>query len=197
MPIETSDPTAPPKDAVDPAEGVAAMPTFEQVYEACFGSVWRSVRALGVAPASLDDAVQDVFVVVHRRLAETRLRGHVKGWVLGIALRVASDYRRTRRRKGGLLPLPDTLASSDGQTPFDGALKSQALRLVEDFLNTLRDEKRAVFVLAELEGLRAPEIAEVLELNLNTVYSRLRVVREEFAAAMSKHRVGAPGGDHG
>lgn len=194
---ESRDPVVAEQDASAPIAQVAPPLTFEQVYELCFGPVWRSVRALGVPPALVEDAVQDVFVVVHRRLAETVLRGHVKSWVLGIALRVASDYRRSQRRKGGLLPLPETLASRDSQTPFDGAAKAQALRIVEEFLSSLREEKREVFVLSELEGLRAPEIAEILDLNVNTVYSRLRVVREEFAALVSKHHANRSGDDHG
>jgi len=75
-----------------PVEGAAARPTFEEAYEQLFDFVWRSLRRLGVPAASIDDAVQDVFVVIHRRLADFEGRSALKTWAFGIALRVAGDF---------------------------------------------------------------------------------------------------------
>ncbi len=183
--------------AAEPNRESPAIPlTFEAVYQANFDFVWRSVRGLGVAAAAVDDATQDVFVVVHRRLHEFEARAHIRSWLFGIALRVARDYRRSVRRKGPQVQLPETLCSSQAASPFDTTARAQALRFVEAFLDTLNDDKRVVFVLAELEQLRPPEIAEMLELNLNTVYSRLRAARLEFAQAVADRAATDPGARH-
>ena len=162
---------------------------FDVIYDELFEFVWRSARRLGVHEASVDDVAQDVFLVVHRRLDAFEGRSSVKTWLFGITLRVVSDWRRTKRRKGGLLELPaeDRLASS--VVGPDGDLeREQSARLLQALLLELDDDKREVFVMVELEELSAPEVASVLSIPLNTVYSRLRVAREEFERALSRHR---------
>lgn len=164
-------------------------PSFEKVYEAHFDFVWRSARRLGVSEAAVDDVVQDVFIVVHRRLGEFEGRSSLKTWVFGILLRVVSDHRRTLRRKGGLAPLPDEDVLHGGsEGPAEALEKQQAARLVHALLEELDDDKRTVFVLAELEELPAPEIAEMLAVPVNTVYSRLRAARDAFEKALARHR---------
>lgn len=165
------------------------LPRFDDVYEQTFDFAWRSARRLGVGTGSIDDVVQDTFVVVHRRLPEFEGRSSLKTWVFGILLRVVSDHRRTLRRKGGLAELPheDLLASAEAG-PAEALEKTQAAALVNRLLEELDDDKRAVFVLAELEEVPAPEIAEVLGVPTNTVYSRLRAAREAFDKALVRHR---------
>jgi RNA polymerase sigma-70 factor (ECF subfamily) len=160
--------------------------SFETVYEEGFPFVWRSLRYLGVSPASLDDAAQDVFVVVHKKLEGFDGQASIKSWLFAIAHLVALGYRRRERRKGGHLPLPGGLPSS-APGPDERLKTAEAFRLVESFLDTLDDAKRAVFVLAELEQMSAPEISRALEINLNTVYSRLRAARSAFQKAVSEH----------
>jgi RNA polymerase sigma-70 factor (ECF subfamily) len=163
---------------------------FAAVYDAHFSYVWRSARRLGVHPDSIDDVVQDVFVVVHRRLADFEGRSSLKTWMFGIVLRVVRDHRRSIRRKrlgadarsdSELDMLPDANA-----TPFERLEQVEAARLVDTLLDRLDDEKREVFVLAELEGMTVPEIAEITSANVNTVYSRLRAARKEFEAAVQR-----------
>lgn len=165
------------------------VPRFDDVYEQTFDFAWRSARRLGVGAPSIDDVVQDTFVVVHRRLAEFEGRSSLKTWVFGILLRVVSDHRRSLRRKGGLSELPheDLLPSSEA-SPAETLERTQAAALVNRLLDELDDDKRAVFVLAELEEVPAPEIAEVLGVPTNTVYSRLRAAREAFDKALVRHR---------
>jgi RNA polymerase sigma-70 factor (ECF subfamily) len=154
------------------------VPTFESIYEAHFEFVWRTVRRLGVPEAYLDDAVQDVFVVVHRRLGDFAGRSSVKTWLFAIARRTAKDHRRRAQRKpGDALPpeLPDAAAG-----PEEAASRREAARRLQAVLDAMDEEKREVFVLAELEQLAAPAIAEALELPVNTVYSRLRAARAQF-----------------
>jgi RNA polymerase sigma-70 factor, ECF subfamily len=162
------------------------VPSFDAVYEECLDFVWRSLRSLGIQEQALDDAVQDVFVVVHRRLAEFEARSTVRTWVFGIAIRVARDHRRREQRKGGLEPLDVELVDL-APGPYEHAAHTEALRELATVLDALDDDKREVFVLSELEQLSAPEIAEALGLNINTVYSRIRAARLEFKVVLEQH----------
>lgn len=164
--------------------------SFDAVYDEWFDFVWRSARRLGVDEPAVDDVAQDVFLVVHRRLSDFEGRSSLKTWLFSITLRVVSDWRRTRRRKGGLSPLPDDDTLADRQSVEPGRVleKAEAVRLLYRLLDELDDDKRSVFVLAELEGQTAPEIATALGVPVNTVYSRLRVARERFEAALARHR---------
>jgi RNA polymerase sigma-70 factor (ECF subfamily) len=158
---------------------------FEGVYDACFDFVWRNARRLGVPDAQVDDAVQEVFLVVHRRLADFEGRSSVKTWIFGILVKVAADHRRSVRRKspharsaGGVVDadtVPDEAANPD-----EHLARNEGVRLLHKLLDELDDDKRAVFVLAELEQMSAPEIAVALGQNLNTVYARLRAARLDF-----------------
>lgn len=168
------------------AVAVAAAPLdFDEVYDACFDFVWRNARRLGVPDAQVDDAVQEVFLVVHRRLGEFEGRSSIRTWIFGILVKVAADHRRTLRRKspharsGGGVVEADTVPDEDA-SPHERMARSEGTRLLHRLLGELDDDKRAVFVLADLEEMSAPEIAEALRLNLNTVYARLRTARQEF-----------------
>lgn len=169
------------------------VPTFEDVYETHFPFVWRSIRRLGVPASAVDDAVQDVFVVVHRRLPEFEARASVKTWLFAILIRVVRDYRRAYRRKDAVIHAhgapsdPDDIEAA-GDNPQELAAKKEAHRMLHQLLDGLEDEKREVFVLSELEQLAVPEIATALGINLNTAYSRLRVARQDFEQAVSRLR---------
>lgn len=172
------------------AGGTAVPPTFDDLYTRHFDFVWRSLRRLGVHPSLIEDAAQDAFIVLHRKLDALRPEASAKAFVFAIALRVANDYRRTARRKGAS-SLDDNVASPRA-TPFDDAAKAEAVRLLDAFLESLDEERRAVFVLVELEGMTAPETSEALQVNLNTVYTRLRAARQRFVAFLAA-RGGARG----
>jgi RNA polymerase sigma-70 factor (ECF subfamily) len=160
---------------------------FASIYEENFDFVWRSLRRLGVQESNMDDAAQDVFVVVHRRLADFGGRSSVRTWLFGIALRVAGDHRRRLRRKGGLALLAEeNVADLSRPGPFDTTARAEAVAVLDRVLDDMDEEKRAVFVLAELEEMTAPEIAEALEVNVNTVYSRLRAARSAFENAVAR-----------
>ena len=118
-----------------------------------------------------------MFVTVHRRLHEYEPRCSPKAWLFAIARRVASGYRRTVRRKGGLAPLPDTANADPAHGPLESAARNQASSIVLEFLEQLEPEQREVFILSELEQMTAPEIGEALALNHNPIYSRVRVAR--------------------
>jgi RNA polymerase sigma-70 factor (ECF subfamily) len=171
-----------------PPERAEERVDFAAVYGGYFRAIWRTLRRLGVPPSQLDDAAQDVFVVVHRRLPEFDGRS-LRGWLYAIAVRVASDYRRGRARQNGV-PLSESLVDP-GLDPGRSRELQESVQLLHTLLGELEEPKRAVFVLGELEELRVPEIAEALGQNLNTVYSRLRAARAEFEAALRRHRARA------
>jgi RNA polymerase sigma-70 factor (ECF subfamily) len=168
------------------------------VYDTYFPFVWRSARRLGVPEAGVDDVVQDVFLVVHRRLGDFEGRSTMKSWLLGIVLRTVRDARRTLRRKpawlGGAARASDgdvEACADTGALRQDEALaKAEAARVVHAILDSMPDERREAFVLAELEQLTVPEIADAVGANVNTIYSRLRAARADFERAASRARAG-------
>lgn len=162
------------------ADGAMAH-AFDTLYGLHFSFVWRSLRRLGVHPSWVEDAAQDTFLVVHRRLADLRPEASAKAFLFGIALRVARDYRRRAQRKHSVsLDVEKEISHVSG--PFERTAKAEAVRMLERFLATLDEDRAAVFVLSELEGMTAPEISQALGANQNTVYSRLRSARERFVA---------------
>ena len=169
--------------------GTAAVPVpdFETLYQAQFDFIWRSLRRLGVLDAALDDALQDVFMVVHRRLGEFRGDSRLETWLFGIALRVACDYRK-RARRAPLDSLPELLADHRPK-PDEQLLKSESVELLYALLEELDEDKRAVFILAELEQMTMPEISQATGTNVNTVAARLRAARREFEQAAHRRRV--------
>jgi RNA polymerase sigma-70 factor (ECF subfamily) len=164
------------------------VPSFDTVYDSYFPYVWRSVQRLGVPSSQVDDVVQEIFLVVHRRLADFEARSTLKTWLYGIALRVARVHRtRYRRAQGHALDL-DLVRAPEESRPDERAANAEAVLLVHTVLDGLDDDQREVFVLAELEQLSAPEIARALDEKLNTVYSRLRLARAAFAEGAARLR---------
>ncbi len=155
------------------------------VYEAHFDFVWRTARRLGVGDAFVDDVVQDVFLVVYRKLPEFEGRSSVKTWLYAIARRVVSDHRRKACQRKPHTPIPDAMVAT-GASPDERAARQQAAVLLHGFLDSLPDEQREVFVLSELEQMTAPEIEEATGANVNTVYSRLRLARKAFERVVAR-----------
>jgi RNA polymerase sigma-70 factor (ECF subfamily) len=163
-----------------------AEPDVVQIYEQHFDFAWRSLRRLGVAPAALEDAAQDVFEVVHRRLADFEHRSAIKTWIFGIALRVAKVYRHKAARQRQRVPVEDALLVSTHGNPEQAKAHVQAAEQVQLVLDELDEDKRVVFILAELEQVPTAEIAAVLGIPTNTVYSRLRLARAAFEAGLRR-----------
>lgn len=157
---------------------VTPISRFRRFYEASYGFVWNVLRRLGVSDGDLDDIVQDVFLTAYRRWDTFDAQRSPKPWLYGIARRAASNARRAQsrgRRK------QQALCSVHGDTqapPVDAWIS------VEDFASRLAPSDREMFLLSELEGMTGPELAARFELNLNTVYSRLRVLRQRRDLAL-------------
>lgn len=178
----------PPWVDSEEARTPASMPgsaAFEQVYADYFPFVWRCLRALGVRATALDDAAQDVFVIVHRQLPQFEGRSTVRTWLFGITRNVASNHRRTHARKGEKESAEEDVAGNE-PGPHDVAQDRQAAAFILGFLRDLEEKKRELFVLCFLEELSVPEAAEALGIPLNTAYTRLRRVRAEFRRALAE-----------
>jgi RNA polymerase sigma-70 factor (ECF subfamily) len=184
----------------------AQPPGLPEIYAQHADFVFRNLRRLGVIESAIDDAVQDVFLVVHRRLGDFEARAQVTTWLFGIVLRVAQSYRRSAMRRRARLS--DTPASdieqvpvSTAESPIELLERREASTLLHRLLDELDDDKRAMLVCVELEQMTVPEAAESLGLNLNTAYGRLRAARATFNEAVARtqkqmaERVERAGGD--
>jgi len=160
---------------------------FPDIYAVYFGFVWRCLRGHGVPERLLDDASQEVFVAVHRRLPEFRGESSVRTWLYGIVRFVALNQRRGERRRGVVLSF-DAEPVSTAPSPDERAQDREAAAFVARFVAGLDDKKRDVFVLAMLEQMTIPEVAETIGVPLNTAYTRLRAVRQEFTQALGRFR---------
>jgi len=187
-----AEPRATPAD-----ESPAVAPDLASIYAEHFRYVWRCLRSLGVRDAQLEDALQDVFIVVQRRLPEFDGGAELRTWLYAIALRVGRKYRDRARRD------PESLEAAREHTPelpaapesnADTAVSREQLALAHRALSVLDDDKREVFVLARVEQMSAPEIARVLGVPLNTVYSRFRAARLAFEAEVGRLRASTRNG---
>lgn len=165
---------------------------FDQIYAEEFAFVWRCLRSLGVREGDLDDACQEVFVAVHRRLHSFRADSAIRTWIFGIVRNVAFKQRRRRARKptepADAAP-PDVPAP--GPTPLERAEQREAAAFVCAFLAKQDHKKREVFVLAVLEEMSIPDVAAALSIPVNTAYTRLRSVRTEFQRALVRRAGGS------
>jgi RNA polymerase sigma-70 factor (ECF subfamily) len=168
------------------AQGRGAAPDFEALYEEHVDGVWRLLQRFGVPEAGLEDAVQEVFLIAHRRLSDFRGESTLRTWLGGISLRVAKDARRAQGRRGGHERLEDHAHLRSEPQLEEVAMQRQALARVLALLQGLEEAQREVFVLAELEGFTAPEIAAATQVNVNTVYTRLRSARLRFNALVGQ-----------
>ncbi len=158
-------------------------PSLEALYRAHAGFVWRAVRRMGIPEAAAEDVVQEVFLVARRRLPDYEGRGAPTSWLYAIARGVAANHRRGQaraERRLRVVPPPSPTSS-----PEDAMGRADAVVLVRRALAKLPADQREVFVLVDVEGMRGPEVAQALRLNLNVVYSRLRLARRKFEAALA------------
>jgi len=174
--------------APEGTEGVAPI-TFREVYDAHFAFVWRSLRRLGIRESDVADVAQEVFLVVHRKLPEFEGRSKITTWLFGIALRVARDRQRLASAKRQVSDESAILERADESADVHAkAERRESLALLESILDSMPMEQRAVFCLFELEGLTTTEIAELCEIPIGTVYTRLRLAREAFQAKLARQK---------
>ena len=170
---------------VEPAP--AAPPSFRAVFEQEFRYVWNVLRRLGVAPRDLEDLTQQVFLQVHSQLPTFDASRPLRPWLFAFAFHAASNHKSLARHRVELCIVAPELA--DPLPPADEQLITrQELELAELALTRVSFERRAVLLLHEIEGRSIPEIAQTLEIPLNTAYSRLRLARQEYELAARRLR---------
>ena len=170
----------------------AQRPTFRSIFESESSYVCHVVRRFGVPDRDVEDVAHDVFVTVYRRLDDFDPRLPLKPWLFGIAYRVAAAYRR---RKANSEIVVDRLPDKADNVPSadERLVAEQRRRLVLRALEALEPDRRAVFLLHDIDGVTIPEVAAGLEIPLNTAYSRLRLARADFTVAL--RRLVAQGGE--
>ena len=159
------------------------MPSFAEIFRDHMPFLWRATLALGVPAADAEDLCQEVMVVVHRRLRDFDGLS-LRAWLYGICLRVTSDYRRSARvrRERTTDTVPERVLEPTQPDEVDARRAEDRLRRA---LDELDDDKRAAFVLFEVEQLTLREVSEAVGAPLQTVYSRLQAARAHVKSAFS------------
>ena len=161
---------------------------FAALYEAELTHVWHSLRRFGVYERDLEDLCHDVFVAFYRARDRFDPNRPVRPWLSGIAFRVASDYRRRAQHRREWPGEPPEAPPCQEPRADDKMGAREDRRLVAAALEQLDENRRVVLVMHDIDEQGMPEIAEALGLRLNTAYSRLRLARVDFAAAVKRLR---------
>jgi RNA polymerase sigma-70 factor (ECF subfamily) len=144
------------------------------------------LRRLGVPARDREDVANEVFFRVHQRFDRYDPTRSIRPWLFAFAVRAAAEYRRLARHR---VELHDDLeAVAPGQDPDEYARDRDNQRLVVAVLEKLDDDKRAVFVMHDLDEFSIPEIASALGIPLGTAYTRLRAARQQFSATIRQMR---------
>jgi RNA polymerase sigma-70 factor (ECF subfamily) len=166
---------------------VTESPTPRALYERHADFAWRTLRRLGVREAEANDALQDVFVIVHAKLSQFEGRSSLTTWLFTICRTVARERRRSAQRERNRLE--DVSVDDELDLRADvarAAEHNERLAQLESILTGLEPEQRNVFILFEIEKLTGEEISELLAIPLGTVYSRLQLAKKAFRRALSR-----------
>lgn len=166
----------------DPGNGAAE---FAAACERHLDQVWRQLRAMGVPLRWVDDATQDVFLIAHAKFPSFEYRSQLATWLYAITHRVGCNYRRRASREPRL-PLEETHHDADTRDPEVSLIDKRSAEFVQRFSDGLSEKLRDVFVLCLLEGQSAAVAASLLNVPENTIYSRIRLVREAFQKALAR-----------
>lgn len=166
-------------------------PALDAIYEEHADFLYATLRRLGLSEVHAEDALQDVFVVVHRRLESFEGRGSLRSWLYGVTVRVAREHRRRRSLRRRVFELfgateGERVADESRPDPHAALETNERLRQLDAILSALAEDRREVFVLVEVAGFSGPEAAECLGVPLNTAYSRLRLARADVRAALKR-----------
>jgi RNA polymerase sigma-70 factor, ECF subfamily len=173
-----------PLSAVVPA---ARSVSSAEVFREHGAFVFRLLRRLGVPNSDLDDVTQDVFVIVHRALGRYEERNQMRAWLYRICVREASRVRRARKPVDGVDNVDVFAAdSATHPNPEEQVRRNEERADFDRLLNVLDDDRRAVFVLYEVEELPMEDVATAVGCPVATAYSRLRSARKLVIAAAKR-----------
>jgi RNA polymerase sigma-70 factor, ECF subfamily len=160
---------------------------FPDMYRSHVAFIWPCLRRMGVREADIDDLCQETFVLAHRKISTFDGSSKLRTWLFGIAMRKAAEYRRSKRVR--CEQLVDAVPESVAPAPQLAAIERRHARVLLDrILDGLDQDKRAVFVLYELEQLPMAEVAVMVDCPLQTAYSRLHAARGAIDAAIGRLR---------
>jgi RNA polymerase sigma-70 factor (ECF subfamily) len=174
-------------------QAVASRASFDlrEVFDEYAPFIWRAVRHLGVPESDVEDVCQEVWVAVHRKLGGFEGRSTLRTWLYGICLRITWDHRR-RAHVQRELPVAEPPERAVEPTQHEELMRGEGRRQLDTLLQKLDEDKRAVFVLYELEELTMKEVAEIIGCPLQTAYSRLHAARRIVVEA-SRELAEVPG----
>jgi RNA polymerase sigma-70 factor, ECF subfamily len=169
---------------------MASGATFLAIYDEWFEHVLRWTRALGAPDAEREDITQEVFLIVRRRLGAFD-GAHPAAWLYQITRRQVRDFRRrawiknvfTREHTDAVNTIPD-----DREGPAMALERKQRRHILHQILNKMNDDRRAAFLLFEIDGLSGEEIARIQGVSVNTVWKRLFLARKEFLKLVAKYQ---------
>ncbi len=168
---------------------VGEGPSLQAIYEQYHAFVWRVAQRLGVGRAALDDVVQEVFVIMHRRRHELDMSGSIPGLLYGVTRRVAARTRQVDDRRAARLTVVEPAGTRDGAPdPESHVLLEERAAVVREALDAMDEDKRVMFVLTCVEGMSIAAAAAAVDINVNTAYARARVARELVSKAIARHR---------
>jgi RNA polymerase sigma-70 factor (ECF subfamily) len=164
---------------------------IEDVYDDHASFVWSTLQRLGVPPNDAEDLLQEVFLVVHRRLPEyDASRGELRGWLWGICVRTVQGWRkRAHRRRERVMDPPERLTDS-AERPDAVAQAASTRGALDALLDELDEERRVVLVMYEIEGRSCAEIADELAIPVGTVHSRLHAARRMLRELVASREPG-------
>jgi RNA polymerase sigma-70 factor, ECF subfamily len=161
------------------------MKSFQKIYREEIAYVWSCLRRLGVDEKNLEDKAHDVFIILYRRRKDFDAARPVRPWLSGIAARVALDYNRLAYKRREVLS--DRVAVDMAIPSPEASLEQRDVRRrLLAALDTLDIDRRTVFVLHDVEGRSIPEIAEIVDVSVNTLYSRLRLARQQLTVLLRR-----------
>lgn len=170
--------SAPESTPLSMTEGVS----FDRVYVEHFQHVSRWARALGGMEADLDDITQEVFLVVRRKLG-SYVGPSMQAWLYGITRKTVSDYRRRaffRRLFTGVNRSLESSPQIERTSGVDPYARLEAQQAITQVLKKMSAVRRTAFILFEIEGYSGEEIAELEQIPVATVYTRLHHARRDF-----------------
>jgi RNA polymerase sigma-70 factor (ECF subfamily) len=188
LPFSVMDPRATGQALAVHARAPVARSDFRTVFQEHFTYVWNSLRHFGVHANDLEDLTHEVFLRVHERFDECDQSRPLRPWLFAFAFRVAAAHKRLARHRVEVMsaqvdPAADT-------APADEVLvRREDRELALKALEAIELERRAVFILHDIDGVPIPEVADALKIPTGTAYSRLRLARQECNAAVCRLRL--------
>ena len=194
----TGEPPFPGVDTSEASHSARPRPApaeFPEIFRQHARFLWRTLMNLGVPSREAQDLCQEVMIIVHRRLPEFDGQS-LRGWLYGICVRVASDYRRSAPARREILhgEPPESGAAPDQLEQLEQLEQRAERQRLMRALERVGEEKRVALVLYEVEELTLAEVSEALGVPLQTVYSRIKAARQELRRELEQQPQGELGG---